>query len=131
MNVLIVEDQECMRRALCDYVKSAYPHFQVHEAENGAQALAISREIGPGIVLMDVQLPDANGLHVTLQVKELSPSTEVIIISQHDAQPYIDQSRAVGAAAYINKNRVFEELRPAIERALCLLGANCGSGAAK
>jgi len=67
---------------------------------------------------MDVALPDANGIDVTSQIKQLLPQTIVIMVSQHAAEVYVERARAAGAFAYIRKDRVYRELLPAISRAL-------------
>ncbi len=129
MNVLIVEDQEVMRQLLRDFVLSAYPEFTILEAGNAQRAIALCRSHKPGLVLMDVSLPDANGIHFTAEVKALLPKTTVIIVSQHSAQPYFDQARAAGAFAYVTKDKVYRELLLAIASALSYPEPEAGSGA--
>ena len=116
--MLIVEDQEIMRQMLREFLQSAYPDCSILEAGNGAQALSLCREHRPRLVLMDVSLPDANGIELTAQIKESLPGTSVIVVSQHTAQVYIDSARAAGAYAYITKDTLHRELLPAVAAAL-------------
>jgi len=67
---------------------------------------------------MDVALPDANGIELTAQIKQMLPETEVVIVSQHAVEAYVERARAAGALAYIIKDKVYRELLPAIDRAL-------------
>ena len=116
--MLIVEDQEYMLRTLVEYVQSAYPDIAIMEAADGARALELCRSRSPQLVLMDVGLPDANGIDLTAQVKEMLPETAVIIVSQHAGQAYVERAHAAGAFAYITKDKVYRELLPTVGRAL-------------
>ena len=91
--MLIVEDQDFMRQMLRDYLQSAYPDAAIMEAADGARALELCRSRSPQLVLMDVGLPDANGIDLTAQVKEMLPETAVIIVSQHAGQAYVERAR--------------------------------------
>ena len=94
--MLIVEDQDVMRRMLVEYVQSAYPDAAIMEAADGARALALCRSRRPRLVLMDVALPDANGIELTAQIREMLPETEVIIVSQHAVATYVERAHAGG-----------------------------------
>ena len=116
--MLIVEDQEHMRRTLVEYVQSAYPDITVMEAADGARALQLCRSSSPRLVLMDVALPDANGIELTAQIRVMLPATEVVIVSQHAVMAYVERAHAAGAFAYITKDKVYRELLSTIDRAL-------------
>ena len=118
ITMLVVEDQDFMRRALRDYLQSAYPDAAIMEAADGARALQLCRSSCPRLVLMDVTLPDANGIELTAQIKEMLPETEVVIVSQHAVEAYVERAHAAGAFAYITKDKVYRELLPTIDRAL-------------
>jgi len=66
--MLIVEDQDLMRRTLREYLQSAYANAVILEAADGARALELCRDQRPQLVLMDIGLPDANGIDVTAQI---------------------------------------------------------------
>ncbi|HEX7811151.1 MAG TPA: response regulator transcription factor [Burkholderiales bacterium] len=114
--MLIVEDQEMMRHSLREFLQAAFPHETIREAQNAHQALAFCRDQPPRLVLMDVQLPDGNGIDLTAQLKAMLPDTAIIVVSQHSAQPYVERALGAGADAYITKDKVYRELLPAIER---------------
>ena len=116
--MLIVEDQDLMRRTLREYLQSAYADAVILEAADGARALELCRDQRPQLVLMDIGLPDANGIDVTAQIKEMLPSTAVIVASQHDAGAFVERAQAAGACAFITKGEVHRQLLPAIRRAL-------------
>ena len=126
--MLIVEDQAVMRRMLVEYVQSAYPDITVMEAADGARALQLCRSSRPRLVLMDVALPDANGIELTAQIRAMLPETEVVIVSQHAVEAYVERAHAAGAFAYITKDKVYRELLPAIDRALGRAPSGGGHG---
>jgi len=126
--MLIVEDQDFMRRTLVEYVQSAYPDIAVMEAADGAQALQLCRSGHPCIVLMDVALPDANGIELTSKIRKMLPKTEVVIVSQHAVSTYVERAHAAGAFAYITKDKIYRELLPTIDRALGREPAGRGHG---
>ncbi len=126
--MLVVEDQDFMRQALRDYLQSAYPDAAIIEAADGAGALELCRSRSPQLVLMDVGLPDANGIELTAQIREMLPKTEVIIVSQHAGHAYVERARAAGAFAYITKVKVYRELLPTVGRALGRAPSGSGHG---
>lgn len=128
VTILLVEDQDFMRRALRDYLQCAYPDAAIIEAADGARALELCRSRSPQLVLMDVGLPDANGIDLIAQIKEMLPETAVIIVSQHAAQAYVERARAAGAFAYISKDKVYRELLPTVGRALGPAPSGSGHG---
>ncbi len=109
-----------MRNSLREFLQAAYPDATIREAGNAAQAMEMCRKHPPRLVLMDVQLPDGNGIDLTAEVKAMLPGTTVIVVSQHSAQPYVERALEAGAAAYITKDKVYRELLPEIERQLGL-----------
>lgn len=116
--VLIVEDHAAMRAGLSVLLQTAFPGCRILEADNSARALAICFEQQPRLVLMDVCLPDANGIEFTGRLLKLFRDTGVIIVSNLNAQVYFEQARAAGALGYIVKDKLSDELIPAVARVL-------------
>ena len=118
--MLIVEDQDYMRLMLREFLQAAFPDKNILEAGDGRSALALCSERRPGIVLMDIGLPDANGIELTAQIKTMLPDTAVIIVSNQTGSAYTERAKAAGAFAYVNKEAVHDELLPTISAALGL-----------
>ncbi len=116
--MLIVEDHARMRSALRDYLQSAYPTFSIFEAADGASAVELCRAHEFSVVLLDVRLPDANGIDLIATIREIRPECEIVVVSQFAIPAYAERARAEGAFAYVTKNAIFHELTPAIDRAL-------------
>ena len=82
------------------------------------RALQLCHSNRPRLVLMDVALPDANGIELTAKIRRMLPETEVVIVSQHAVAAYVERARAAGAFAYITKDKIYRELLPTVSRAL-------------
>ena len=116
--MLIVEDQDYMRRMLREFLQKAFPDKDILEAGDGRSAMKLCNEHRPELVLMDIGLPDANGIELTAQIKSMLPDTAVIIVSNNTGSAYTERARAAGAFAYISKEAVHNELLPAVTAAL-------------
>lgn len=116
--VLIVEDDAGMRQALTGFVQTGFPQLTILQAADGAHALAICQLAHPQLVLMDVALPNCNGIELIPRIRQALPESRTIVVSQYTAAAYLERARAAGAFAYIAKDKVFRELLPAIARAL-------------
>ena len=116
--MLIVEDQDYMRQMLREYLQAAFPGKTILEARDGRSALTLCSERKPRIVLMDIGLPDVNGIELTAKIKIMLPETAVIIVSSHAGSAYTERARAAGVFAYVTKEAVHEELLPAVIGAL-------------
>lgn len=116
--MLIVEDQENMRSKLREFLQNAFPEKQIREASDGRSALSLCRQHKPSVVLMDISLPDLNGIELTARIKVMSPDTTVIVVSGHTDRIYIERALAAGASAFVEKHLVHEKLLAAVRNAL-------------
>lgn len=116
--MLIVEDHERMRAILREVLLTAFPGSTVLEAATGASAMALCRERCPVVVLMDIGLPDANGIDLAARITAMLPRTAVIIVSSHGSSAHVARSLAAGAFAFVAKDAIREELLPALAAAL-------------
>jgi two-component system, NarL family, response regulator DesR len=118
ITLLIVEDQDTMRRTLRRFLRLAFPDWVLFEAADGAAALVACAEQRPDVVLMDIMLPDADGIALTVQVRAILPGSKVIFVSYLGGETHIARALAAGGSAYVMKDRLFSDLIPAITRAL-------------
>ncbi len=116
--MLIVEDQETMRSKLREFLQQAFPEKQIREAGDGRTALALCHQYRPSVVLMDIGLPDLNGIELTSRIKAMAPETTVIVVSAHTNRVYVERAIAAGASAFVEKHLVQEKLLTAVQRAL-------------
>ena len=115
VRILIADDANLIRQALNIYFKTESDLEIVGTAENGKIALQLVEELNPDIVLMDMEMPEMDGLTATKLIYQLFPRTKVLIISSHNSQDYIDRALNVGANGYFIKNMPVEELSAAIK----------------
>ena len=114
LRVLIAEDQQLMVRMLAAFVGGQPDIEVVGEVPDGRQAVEFCRENAPDLVLMDVSMPEMDGLSATREIREISPSTAVIILTVHEDKTYVLQAIRAGAKGYIHKNCTPDELTDAI-----------------
>lgn len=126
--VLIVEDHTPMREAIRDCIKSSFPGLSVIEAPDGATALKRVEAHRPSLVLMDINLPDANGLDLTRDIRKLRPTTIVAAISIDTSADMPARAWAAGAAEFIGKDKLFKALVPLVGAAVTLSNWMNGSG---
>lgn len=114
IRILLADDHTVVRvglRALID----AQPDMEVvGEARDGAEALAHALMVGPDIVVMDLSMPQLNGLEVTRQLREHTPELRVLVLSVHEDATYLRQALSAGATGYVLKRAAAEQLIEAI-----------------
>ena len=116
--MLIVDDHPLLRQVMREFLQSAFPGCSFREAADGAGALEACHACRPQLVLMDICLPDANGIELTARLKSLYPGIEVIVVSQGSGEDYVQQALAAGARAYVCKDHIAIELVPAVAAAI-------------
>jgi two-component system response regulator NreC len=115
IRILIAEDHAMVREGLKMLIDSQ-PHMQVvGEAENGQAAVERSQELGPDIVIMDVSMPEMNGLKATEKLQQECPRIKVLALTRHKEQGYLHELMRAGAAGYVLKQNTAAELIHAIE----------------
>lgn len=101
-------------------IERAFPGLSVIEAPDGATALKCVEGHRPCLVLMDINLPDANGLGLTRDILKQWPCTLVAILSADTGADLPEQARAAGAVEFISKDRLFKSLLPLVGAAVTL-----------
>ena len=114
ITLIIADDQHFVRKML-EHSLALQADFEiVGLAQNGAEAIDLVRRYQPDIALVDVEMPDINGLAVTQTLVQEVPQTKVLVLSIHDDDNYIRSALEIGARGYLLKNTPAEELAHAI-----------------
>lgn len=118
VRIVIADDHDLVRSGLRALL-TGVPNLEIlGEAVNGREALELCRRLGPDLVLMDVRMPEMDGIAAIRAVKRLYPRTSVLILTIHEKQEYMLEALKAGAAGYILKDAPREELLDSIGRAL-------------
>jgi len=114
IRVLIVDDHAILREGIRSLLERQNGITVVGEASNGREGLEQIIQLQPDIVLMDVAMPEMNGLEATREIMEKFPKIKVLILTQHDNREYIEQLLHAGAAGYVLKRSGGREVVTAI-----------------
>jgi DNA-binding NarL/FixJ family response regulator len=113
--ILLVDDHPSFRRMLRTFLE-LNPNWEVcGEASDGCEAVTKTNELNPDIIIMDMSMPNLNGLEATRKIHERSPSTQILILTLHDNSVLPRIAEDSGARGYVLKSEPFDVLTRAIE----------------
>jgi len=114
IRILLADDHTILRAGL-KMMLNAQPDMEiVGEAQDGRQSINEAQRLQPDIVLMDITMPDMNGIEATRQIKKLLPETRVLVLTMHEHDEYVFQALRAGASGYMLKEAVPTELITAL-----------------
>lgn len=116
--ILLADDHDIMRRGLKELLETHADWKVVGEASTGRQAIDIAGKIKPDVAVLDLTMPDLNGLEATRHIKKLLPKTEVLIFTMHENEKLIRDVLSAGALGYVLKSDAARNLVNAIESVL-------------
>lgn len=114
MRVLLADDHAIVRRGLRSLLESEPGVSVVAEAADGLEAIRLSEEHDPDLVILDVGMPKLNGIDVAARLQKSKRAPSVIILSMHADESYIIRALSAGARAYLLKDATDEDLLPAV-----------------
>jgi len=114
VRVLLVDDHTVVREGLKALVDGELGLEVVGQAADGRAGVRLARELTPNVVVMDVVLPELNGIEATRQIRAELPETRVIALSMHSDRRYVVEMLRAGASGYLLKDCAFEELARAL-----------------
>lgn len=116
IKILIADDQEMIRQSLLITLGNE-PDFEVTDAvENGAEAISSVRKNKPDVILMDIKMPEMDGLACTELIKEQYPAIKIIILTAFDDDEYVFNALKYGASGYLLKGIPMKELVDAVRK---------------
>jgi len=116
IEVLVADDQLVIREGLAELFQDEDIKI-IGEAMTGKDSIAKTLELKPDVLLMDVMMPDTDGLDALEKIREESPQTRVLMMSAHDNPTYVARSVALSAEGFVMKTASADELLEAIKRA--------------
>jgi DNA-binding NarL/FixJ family response regulator len=115
LRILIADDHDIVRQGL-RAILERQPHWQVcGEATNGRQAVQMTLELKPDVLVLDFSMPELNGLEAIRQIRHEAPRTEVLVLTMHDSDRLAREFLAAGARAYLLKADAAKLLIQAID----------------
>jgi DNA-binding NarL/FixJ family response regulator len=116
ISVLLVDDHSLVRRGFRRILEDEADIEVTGEAADGMEAVRLTKELHPDVVVMDCAMPNMNGLQATRKILEQQPQTLVLMLSMHPEETLVRQALDAGARGYVLKNAVDLELGAAIRR---------------
>ena len=114
LKILIADDHEVVLRGIAGMLAQADEFDVCGEASDGRQALQLVEKLQPDVALLDISMPELNGIDATRQIRRVSPKTRVIIFTMHDAERLVHEVFQAGAFGYVLKSDVGTHLLAAI-----------------
>jgi len=116
--IVIADDHQIMREGLRSLLEKQANLAIIGEASNGRECVELARKLKPDLVLMDIAMPDLNGIEATRQVRQEAPGVKVLALSMHSDRRFASGMLAAGASGYLLKDSAFQELSQAIATVL-------------
>jgi PAS domain S-box-containing protein len=114
MRILVVDDHELVRKGICALLASDPRLTVCGEAMDGREAVQKTKDLQPDVVIMDISMPNMNGIEATREIKSSQSGAEIVIVSQHSAPEMVRQALNAGARAYVVKSSISRDLLEAI-----------------
>src|SRR5262245_61542606 len=114
IRVLLVEDHETVREGLRLLLDSQSDMEVVAEASDGRAAVEFNERLRPQVIVMDLSMPQMNGLQATQAIKRSHPETAIVALTRHDDAAFVDELKKAGASAYVLKQSASRELLDAV-----------------
>jgi DNA-binding NarL/FixJ family response regulator len=118
VRILVVDDSGSFRRHICKMLAKV-PNFQlICEVSDGLEAVHKAEQLQPDVILLDVGLPQLNGIAAGRQIRKLSPESKIIFVSQESSVEVVQEALNLGARAYVQKSKIATDLQAAIDTVL-------------
>ncbi|HEY7034394.1 MAG TPA: response regulator transcription factor [Thermomicrobiales bacterium] len=115
IRIMLADDHEIVRRGLRDLVE-VHEGWQVcGEARNGREAVALAADLTPDVAILDLSMPELNGIEATRRIRKESPLTEVLVYTMHGSERHIREVFSAGARGYVLKSDPVRQVEAAVE----------------
>ena len=118
IRLLLADDHTILRQGLRSLLEKESGMSIVAEAENGKDTIALARKTSPHVVVIDVAMPDLNGIDATRKIVKDNPGIKVVALSGHPDRRFVVEMLKAGASGYVLKQSAYEELAKAIREVM-------------
>ena len=115
LRVLIADDHEVVRAGVRSLLESLPDCEICGEAVTGRQVVALAQQLKPDVVILDITMPELNGLEATRQIRKVAPTVQVLILSVHESEELVREILTAGAHGYVLKSDAGRELTTALQ----------------
>jgi DNA-binding NarL/FixJ family response regulator len=114
IRVLLVEDHELVRSNLSSLLASNLEFAVVSEASSGFEAVRKAEECQPDVIVLDISIPDLNGIQAAPVIRKIAPHAEILVVTQYDCPFIVREAFAAGARGFLTKSDAGSELLTAV-----------------
>src|ERR1700704_4002044 len=115
LRILVADDHELVRRGIREQLRARRGWIIVGEAMNGREAVEKASKLKPDVAIVDISMPDLDGLQATRQIRETTPNTEVVVLTMHESDQMVRRVLEAGARGYVLKSDLAAHLVNAVE----------------
>ena len=116
IRILVVDDHELVRRAICDILDRHSDLQVVGDASDGNEAIRKAEEYQPDVVLLDISIPELNGLQAAPLIVKAAKNTEILIVTNHEQPFVVREALEAGARGFLLKSDIAREMVTAIRQ---------------
>jgi DNA-binding NarL/FixJ family response regulator len=116
IRILIADDHELVRLGIRSVLSTQPDFLIVSEASDGVEAIANAKQYQPDVILLDLSMPQLNGLAATPVIKEVAPNTQILIVTDHESPAFVRQAFTAGASGFLPKADLGKELVMAVRK---------------
>jgi len=115
LRILVADDHELVRRGIQELLRARGGWKVVAEAVNGLEAVEKASELKPDVAILDISMPDLDGLQATRQIRETAPGTSVVVLTMHESDQMVRRVLDAGALGYVLKSDLAKHLVKAVK----------------
>ncbi len=116
LSVLVVDDNDSFRKELVEYLAIQPGVKIIGEARNGEEAIKLTASLDPDLVLMDISMPNMDGLEATKQIKEQGSRAKVVVVTIHEEGTYRHLAEYIRADGFVSKSSVRQHIPKMLEK---------------
>jgi DNA-binding NarL/FixJ family response regulator len=116
LRILVADDHELVRRGIRELLRARRGWTVVGEATNGQEAVAKANRLKPDVAILDISMPDLDGLQATRRIREAVPTTEVVVLTMHESDQMVRRVLDAGARGYVLKSDLATHLVKAVKK---------------
>ncbi|MDZ7774237.1 MAG: response regulator transcription factor [Bacteroidales bacterium] len=115
IKIMVADDHELIHNGVSDCLQDSQEYVIAGHAFSGSEAIVMARKLKPDIILMDISMPDGNGIEATSKILQSQPGIKIIALSQYDSSEYVSQMLQAGSSGYLLKNSRKKEILAALD----------------